>query len=304
MKKKKEKSEGVFFTPLVTIAMVIMIILIFVILFADVIMPYDPNMPDILEANGAPCAEHLLGTDGMGRDILSRLIIGSRTTLLNAFLVVLISVVVGIPLGLFCGYYQGFIDTLYVRFCDILLSFPALLLGFVLVAALGKGSSNAVIATGIVYVPMISKLARSLMITEKNKVYVEAARTLGYSDLRIIFRHILPNCVSTLMAELTLDIGYAIGSLASMSFVGLGVQPPTSDWGNMLQENLSIIFTNTLPALAPGIAIVITITSFNILSDGIQMYLDPMSRNLPTVSKYKKKLARKKSVKERRWKYE
>lgn len=291
-RKKKEKEAGTLFTPSVIAATAIMVILLFVIIFANVIMPYNPNKPDILAANSGPTMQHLLGTDGMGRDVLSRLIIGSRTTLLNALLVVMISVVVGIPIGLICGYYQGFIDTIYVRVCDVLLSFPALLLGFILVAALGKGGSNAVIATGIVYVPMISKLARSLMMTEKHKVYVEAARTLGYSDARIIFRHILPNCVSTLMAELTLDIGYAIGSLASLSFVGLGVQPPTSDWGNMLQENLSIIFTNTLPALSPGIAIVITITAFNVLSDGIQMYLDPMQRNLPSVSKYKKKLVR------------
>lgn len=293
---KKEKQEGKFFTIPMIIAISIMALLVFVIIFGDFIMPYDPDEPDVLYANQMCSPAHLFGTDGMGRDIFSRMIIGSRTTLYNAVLVVLISVVVGIPIGLICGYYRGIVDMLWMRTCDVILSFPTLILGFVLVATFGKGEYNAVLATGIVYIPMISKLARSLMITEKNKVYVEAAKTLGYSDSRIIFRHILPNCVSTLMAELTLDIGYAIGALASLSFIGMGVQPPTADWGNMLQENQTIIYSNTLPALIPGIAIVVVITAFNVLSDGIQMYIDPTQRNLPTIQRYKKRMEKKKKL--------
>lgn len=293
---KKEKEEGRFFTVPIIISMVIMAVLIFVIIFGEMIMPYDPNEPNILNANEGCSLRHLFGTDGMGRDVFSRMIIGSRTTLWNAFLVVMISVIVGIPIGLICGYYRGIVDVIYMRICDVILSFPTLILGFVLVACFGKGEYNAVIATGIVYIPMISKLARSLIITEKNKVYVESAKTLGYSTFRIIFRHILPNCVSTLMAELTLDIGYAIGSLASLSFIGMGVQPPTADWGNMLQENQTIIYSNTLPALIPGIAIVVAITAFNVLGDGIQMYLDPTQRNLPTIQRYKKRLQKRKAI--------
>lgn len=295
-KTDKEKQVGKFFTIPMIISVSIMALLVLVIIFGNFIMPYDPDEPDVLYANQMCSVAHPFGTDGMGRDILSRMIIGSRTTLYNAVLVVLISVVVGIPIGLICGYYRGIIDILWMRTCDVILSFPALILGFVLVATFGKGEYNAVIATGIVYIPMISKLARSLMMTEKNKVYVEAARTLGYSDSRIIFRHILPNCVSTLMAELTLDIGYAIGALASLSFIGMGVQPPTADWGNMLQENQTIIYSNTLPALIPGIAIVVVITAFNVLSDGIQMYIDPTQRNLPTIQRYKKRMEKKKKL--------
>lgn len=295
MKKKakpKEERVGTLFTVPVIIAMVIMGIVVFVLIFGNLLMPYDPNEPDVLNANTGVSPEHIFGTDNMGRDVLSRLIVGTRTTMLNAFLVILISVVVGIPIGMLCGYYRGRGDVIYMRICDVILSFPALILGFVLVAAFGKGEYTAVIAVGIVYIPMISKLARSLTITEKNKTYVEAAKTLGYSNRRIIFRHILPNCVSTLMAELTLDFGYAIGNLASLSFLGLGVQPPIADWGNMLQENQTSIYSNTFPVLVPGIAIVVVITAFNLLGDGIQMYLDPSQRSLPTIQRYKKRMAR------------
>jgi len=135
---------------------------------------------------------------------------------------------------------------------------------------------------------MISRLTRSLTLTEKTKTYVESAQSIGYSNIRILFRHILPNCISTLVAQLTLDIGYAILDLAALSFLGLGVQPPTSDWGAMLEEGRIFLQTNPLLALAPGIAIIITVVSFNVLSDGVQMYLDPSQRKLPKFKKLKK----------------
>jgi peptide/nickel transport system permease protein len=204
-------------------------------------------------------------------------------------MVVLISVVVGIPLGLICGYYGGWLDTVIMRLWDCILAFPALLLAFILVAALGQGSQNAVIAIGIVYIPMISKLSRACAMTEKTKPYVEAAKTFGYSGARIIFGHILPNCVATLLAELTLDVGYAIMALASLSFLGLGVQLPKSDWGTMLQEGMTLLLKNPVLALAPGIAIILSVVSLNVLSDGIQMYLDPEQRKLPDFRKLRKK---------------
>lgn len=286
---KKKKQVGKLFTVPVIISGAIMAFVLFVIIFAPLLAPYDPEAIDMMNVYSGSTAQHWLGTDYMGRDILSRLIIGSRTTLLNAFLVVLISVVIGIPCGMIGGYFGGWFDTIYMRICDIILSFPSLLLAFVLVAVLGRGAMNAIIATGIIYIPMISKLARSLVMTEKSKVYVDACKTMGYSSARIIFFHILPNCVGVLLAELTLDIGVAISSLASLSFVGLGVQAPQSDWGVMLRDQKDIIYMKPLQALSPGIAIVVTITALNVLSDGIQMYLDPQQRRLPTVKEFRKK---------------
>lgn len=284
----REDDVGILFTVPVIISSLIILVIIFVTIFANFIMPYDPNEINMYETLQSASSQHLLGTDYMGRDILSRLIIGTRTTLLNAILVVAISVIIGVPLGMLGGYYGGWIDTIYMRICEVILSFPPILLGFVLVAVLGRGQINAIIAIGIVYIPMISRLARSLTKTEKSKVYVDAAKSLGYSDMRIIFIHILPNCVGVLLAELTLDIGVAISSLTALSFVGLGVQPPTADWGIMLKDHLSILYIQPIIALTPGIAIVVTITALNVLSDGIQMYLDPVQRSLPSIKKYKK----------------
>ena len=178
-----------------------------------------------------PSMQHLLGADKVGRDLLTRLFYGGRTTLLSAIGVVAISVVIGVPLGLISGYYRGWLDTVIGRICDVVLSFPSLLLAFVFVAGFGRSMVNAIMALGIVYVPMLTRLVRSLTMVEKNKVYVEAATSIGYSDARIMFRHILPNCVSTIVVQITLDLAYAILDLAALSFLGLGVQPPTADWG-------------------------------------------------------------------------
>jgi len=286
---KKNKAISALFTPVVIISIVIFSLILLSSLFAPIVSSYDPEKVDLSIALEKPSQNHLLGTDSMGRDQFTRLLYGARTTLTNAFLVVLISIVVGIPLGLICGYYGGWIDTLIMRVWDCILAFPALLLAFILVAAFGRGSYNAVLAIGIVYIPMISKLARTLAMTEKTKAYVEASKTFGYSGARIIFLHILPNCVSTLLAELTLDIGYAITALASLSFLGLGVQLPKSDWGSMLQQGFGVLFNRPVLALAPGISIILCVVSLNVLSDGIQMYLDPDQRKLPSFKKYRER---------------
>jgi len=175
------------------------------------------------------------------------------------------------------------------RCCDVLLSFPSLLLAFLFVAALGRGITNAVIALGIVYVPMITRLVRSLTLIEKTKTYVEAAESVGFSRPYILFRHILPNCVYTMLVQLTLDLAYAILDLAALSFIGLGVSPPTADWGAMLQEGRNFLLQSPLLALAPGAAIVITVISLNIFGDCITQYLDPQGRVLPSFEKMEKR---------------
>jgi peptide/nickel transport system permease protein len=164
-----------------------------------------------------------------------------------------------------------------------------LLLAFLFVAALGRGMINAVVALGIVYVPMITRLVRSLTLVEKNKTYVEAAEATGFSRPYILFRHILPNCVDTMMVQLTLDLAYAILDLAALSFIGLGVNPPTADWGAMLQEGRNFLLMSPLLALAPGAAIIITVISLNIFSDCITQYMDPQGRVLPSFDKMEKR---------------
>jgi len=169
-----------------------------------------------------------------------------------------------------------------MRLADVILAFPTLLLAFVFVASFGRGIGNAVLALGIVYVPMLSRLTRSLVLMEKNKTWVEASRSIGFSPFQILFGQILFNCLPTMLVQLTLDIGYAILDLAAMSFLGLGVQPPTSDWGAMLEEGRIFLVMHPLLALAPGIMIVLTVVSLNIASDELQTFLDPQQRRLPS----------------------
>lgn len=287
---KKPKSYGRFFTIPVVVSLAILLVFIFCIVFAPLVTPIDPNRLDLANLLKDPSPEHLLGTDKTGRDIFARILYGGRTSLISAFGVVGISVVIGIPIGLLSGYYGGILDNILMRICDIVVSFPALLLAFIFVAAFGRGLTNAVIALGIVYVPMLAKLTRSLMLVEKNKTYVEAAHSIGYSDRKIIFEEIFPNCISSILVQLTLDLGYAILDMASMSFLGLGVQPPTSDWGYMLEENRAFLTTKPLMAIVPGIAIIVFVVSLNIFTDGIQTYLDPSRRKMPPMKKFKKRM--------------
>lgn len=286
----KAKNYGKFFTIPVIVSMAVLIVILFCVIFAGFITSQDPNALNLAEILQQPSRTHILGTDKTGRDIFARILYGGRTSLLSALGVVGISVIIGVPLGLFSGYYGGKLDSVLMRICDVIVSFPALLLAFIFVAAFGRSLMNAILALGIVYVPMLAKLTRSLVLVEKNKTYVEAAHSIGYSNTRIIFREIFPNCISTILVQLTLDIGYAILDMASMSFLGLGVQPPTSDWGYMLEENRAFLTTYPVMALAPGVVIIVVVVAINVFSDGIQTYLDPSLRRLPSVQKFKRKL--------------
>lgn len=289
-KRKKDRfTAGKLFTPSVIISLAVLILIVFGVLFAGVLAPYDPDEIDVTSILQNPSATHWFGTDKAGRDVFSRILYGGRTSLLGALGIVGVSILVGIPIGLYSGYHGGKIDTILMRICDVIISFPALLLAFVFVASFGRSMLNAVLALGIFYIPMLAKLTRSLVMVEKNKVYVEAAKSIGYSDFHILFVQILPNCISTLLVQLTLDVGAALLDLASMSFLGLGVQPPTSDWGVMLEESRSFITTKPFMALAPGIMIIVVVVAINIFSDGVQVYLDHTQRRLPSIRKFKKK---------------
>jgi peptide/nickel transport system permease protein len=252
---------------------------------APLVAPYSETVQDLSASLAPPSAEHLLGADKMGRDLFSRLLYGGRVTIVSALAVALISFVIGAPLGLFSGYYGGKFDSIVGRCCDVLLSFPSLLLAFLLVAALGRGIANATLALGIIYVPMLARLVRSLTLVEKNKTYVEAAASIGFSRPYILFRHILPNCADTILVQLTLDMAYAILDLAALSFIGLGVSPPTADWGAMLDEGRNFLLQSPLLALAPGAAIVLTVVSLNLFCDCVAHYVDPSDRLLPSFSR-------------------
>jgi peptide/nickel transport system permease protein len=272
----------------VYVAGTLLIIIIAACLLAPVISPYGMSQQNLSESLSGISKAHWLGTDKMGRDLLTRILYGGRVTLLCSVGIVGLSAIIGIPLGLFSGYFGGTVDAIIGRACDILIAFPSLLLALVFVAALGRGLRSAVIALGIAFVPMLVRLVRSLMLVEKNKTYVEAARSIGFPSFRIIFRHILPNCAQTILVQFALDLGYAILSLAGLSFLGLGVQPPTADWGAMLDEGRSFLLKAPRLALAPGAVIVIVVLLINIFCDGVMQYMDPSEQILPTFKRFKR----------------
>lgn len=288
----RRRQQGTLFTLPMVLSVIVLFLIILCCILAPIISPYSPTEQNLDESLVNPNAQHLLGTDKVGRDLLTRLFYGGRTTLLGALGVVAVSVVIGVPLGLMSGYYGGKADAVIGRICDVLLAFPSLLLAFIFVAGFGRGLGNAILALGIVYVPMLVRLVRSLTLVEKNKTYVEAAKSIGFSDFNIMFVQIFPNCISTITVQITLDIAYAILDLAALSFLGLGVQPPTADWGAMLDEGRNFLLQSPLLALAPGAAIVVTVVALNIFSDGIHQYLEPLQRKLPSFQKLAKQKAK------------
>ena len=285
MKTSFEKKNSLFTTTFIITSSILLIVLLSTI-FAGVIAPYPPEKLDVKNKLQGMSAKHIFGTDKVGRDIFSRILYGGRTTLVSAFLVVLISVVIGVPAGLVCGYYGKKIDVIIMNIWNIILGVPSILLAFMIMSFTGRGIKAGIIAIGIVYIPMISRLTRSLTMIEKNKNYVEASKVLGYSNFRIITLHILPNCIPTLMAELTLDLAYAILSLAGLSFLGLGVQAPQSDWGYMLSDAQQFLTSNPIQAIVPGALIIVVVISLNLLSNEVMGYIDPKLRSVISFKRY------------------
>ncbi|MDR3160610.1 MAG: ABC transporter permease [Spirochaetaceae bacterium] len=292
MKESAKRKLKSFFTIPMIISMMILLFVLFLAVFGRRLATHDPNALDLSNLLAGPSADHILGTDKTGRDLFSRLIYGSRITILSAFSVVVISAGIGVPFGMIAGFYGGIVDKVLMRLSDVILAFPSLLLAFVFVAAFGRGVTNAVVALGIVYVPMLAKLTRSMTLVEKNKVYVEAARSIGFSNDHIMIAEILPNFIATLVVQMTLDVGYAVLDLAAMSFLGLGVQPPTADWGAMLADGRIVITSSPLVALAPGLMIMVTVVALNIFGDGVRIYFDPSQRKLPSLRRFKKMVRR------------
>lgn len=249
--------------------------LLFIMIFAPWIAPKDPLHGDLGASLAPPGGDFLLGADRNGRDVLSRLIWGSRTALGGAFAVVLISELIGVPIGIIAGYRGGWFDTIVSRILDVMLAFPPLLLSLAIVAAFGPSLKNVVISLGVLYVPFIARVVRGVTLVQREMTYSEAAKAMGYPKRRIIFRHILPNCLGPVIVVSTLDLAYAMLDLAALSFLGLGVQPPTPDWGAMLSEGQGVLLTAPHLSLAAGFMILISVLGFNLLGDGLSDVLDP-----------------------------
>ncbi|MBY5572221.1 ABC transporter permease subunit [Rhizobium leguminosarum] len=263
------------------IGLVVFTIILVVAVFAPLFAPHQPNeqnrqvllaVPFWMEAGSA---SYLLGTDAVGRDILSRLIYGARFSLFIGVVVVTLSVISGVLIGLVAGFFRGKIDTAIMRLMDIILAFPSLLLALVLVAVLGPGLTNAMIAISLVNQPHFVRLTRASVISEREKEYVIASRVAGAGTFRLMFKTILPNCLGPLIVQATLAFSAAILDAAALGFLGMGAQPPTPEWGTMLAESREFISRAWWVVTFPGLAILITVLAINLMGDGLRDALDP-----------------------------
>lgn len=247
-------------------------------LFGPAITPYDPNGMDFANRFAGPSLAHWMGTDDFGRDIFSRVILGARVSLQVGLVAVSVATVLGTSLGLLAGYGRRFTDEVIMRAMDVLYSIPALLLAIAIVAALGKGINNAMIAIGLVYIPIFARIARAAVLGIRNEEFIIAARALGAGDLRILLWHVLPNVLSPIIVEITLSLAFAILAEAALSFFGLGTQPPDPSWGRMLAEGRDFFRQSGWMGFFPGLAILFTVMGFNFLGDGLRDALDPKLR--------------------------
>lgn len=255
--------------------LIILIALAVAAIFADFIAPYPFAKQNLMAAYEGPSAQHYFGTDEFGRDILSRIIYGARTSLIIGFIAVGFGVVTGGSLGAISGFYAGKIDNIIMRCMDVLLSIPETLMAIAIAATLGPGMFNLMIAVGISSIPGYARMVRGVVLSLREQEFIEAARAVGSSDFFIITRHILPNCMAPLIVQATLGVGAAIFTAAGLSFIGLGIQPPNPEWGAMLSGGRSYIRDYPYMTIFPGLAIMITVLAMNFLGDGLRDALDP-----------------------------
>jgi len=264
-KRNKTAIAGIFILIFFTIIAVL----------APYIAPYDPFEQNFLHSLEGPSQKHLFGTDEFGRDILSRVIYGSRISLQIGFISVFISMFAGTILGVIAGYYGSWPDMLIMRVVDIMLCFPYILLALVIMAILGPGIYNAMIAIGIVYIPKFARIVRSAVLNIRDEEYILAAKSMGAKDIKIMLKHILVNCMAPIIIQGTLSIGRAIINAAGLSFLGLGAQPPTPEWGAILSSGQNFLRGAPWVAIFPGIAIALLVLGFNLIGDGLRDAFDP-----------------------------
>ena len=261
------------------IGAVILLIFLFTAIFGPMLCTQDPMANDPKNMHGAPSAEHWFGTDYLGRDTFTRIVYGARVSLSLSLTGVVCGSAVGIVLGVCAGYFGKWVDSLISRMIDILLAFPGLLLGIVIVAILGKGLVNTAIAIAIMSVPSVARMVRGVVLSLRGSEYISACRVMGASNLWIIGTHIIPNSISQIIVNMTLSLGTSILTAASLSFLGLGVQPPDPEWGAMLSKAREVVRQYPREALIPGIAITLVVLSFSLVGDGLRDALDPKLKN-------------------------
>jgi peptide/nickel transport system permease protein len=261
------------------VGLAILVLAILAAIFAPLIAPQDPLAQNILDRLKPPSAEHWLGTDYFGRDTLSRLLNGARFSLIIGVAATLIATVIGAAIGMFAGWRGGRLDAATMLAMDILLAFPTLILGLMIVAMLGPSMPNIIAAIALTSIPTFARVARAPTIVMKSRDFVEASRALGYSDLRILARHILPNILSEILVMATLWLANAIRTEASLAFIGLGLKPPTPTWGGMIREGFDNILDSAWLAMAPSVAILVVVFALNLLGDGLRDAIDPRLRN-------------------------
>lgn len=258
------------------------VIILAVLLLITVIGPFfvqDPIKQNTAIKLDGPSAEHLLGTDDFGRDLLARIVVGARYSLSAGLIAVALGLAGGLLLGAFAGYYGGLLDQILMTVCDILLAFPSILLAMAIVMVMEPGIYTPMIAVGISSIPTFARLVRAQFMSLRSSAFVEAVRSSGAGDLRIIFRHLLPNSIGPIIIQATLRIGSSILMAATLSFLGMGAQPPTPEWGSMLSYARNYLWTAPHLAIVPGTAITITVISVNLIGDALRDFLDPRTRN-------------------------
>ena len=282
-KERKKERRRIFRKTLfskmpVRVGAAMILLFFFVALLAGVISPYDPYAISPAEIWNYPSARHILGTDGTGRDVFSRILYGTRTSLIVGLGSVICSAAIGIALGLISGYIGGITDSIISRFLDVFMTVPMILLALCLGMVFGAGTQNVVIVLGLSFAPVYARMMRGQVISIKNMDYILAEQVLGAKKSRIMWKHVLPNCVSPLIVMMTKNIGDAIIGEASLSFLGMGISSPTATWGGMISESYTKISSNPAFALVPGLCIVLMVLSFNLFGDGLRDAMDPRMR--------------------------
>lgn len=274
----KELVKLLFKNKAAVVGLGIIILLVLVTAFGKFIMPYNPYIGELSQSLKPPSSVHILGTDEQGRDILSRIIDGTKVSLRVGVTAVAIALTAGIIIGAVAGYYGGVADMLVMRVMDIMLAFPSLLLAIAFMSALGKGIDKAIIAISIVTIPEYARIVRGSVLAVKENEYIQAAKVIGNRDAAIIYKHILPNILSPIVVRATLGISTAILETSALGFLGLGIQPPYAEWGSMLGAGRGYFYNAPHIILFPGLAITITVLAFNLLGDGLRDALDPKQR--------------------------
>lgn len=266
---------------LAMLGLALMSAILLLAVFADVIADYDTEVigMNMMERLQTPSAKHWFGTDGYGRDVFARIIHGSRLSLSLSILSMLIAVAIGSMIGAISGYFGGRVDDVLMRLMDMLLAIPPMLMSISIVAALGRSMANLMLALALAYMPVFARVIRSSILSVKDQEFVEAARACGTSDARIILRHIIPNAVGPIIVQATLAMGSSILTISSLSFMGMGIQPPQPEWGTMLYEGRDLIRTSPYLVIFPGAAIAVSVLSLNLLGDGLRDALDPRLKN-------------------------